>query len=325
MDLNSTLKETQTKINNAIIKFLPPPTTVPTKLHQAIHYSMTGEGKRLRPTLLLMAYELFCPALQIDLIDPLPAAVAVECIHTSSLIHDDLPAMDNSTLRRGRPTCHKQFDEATAILAGDALLILPFHILAQYYSNTPPGLLADLIQTLARASGSERLIGGQAQDLEAEQKEKLGNKEIIFSNRFHGEASSQRNLLLAEVDDSDDLETIALNKTAALISASLYMGLRLMTDNIQLLSAIKNLGEHLGIAFQIVDDILDITSSPEALGKDPRDVALNKLTYPIKFGLEAAREKAIFHTEEALKITKSIGGKNTKLLKLIERLVQREC
>lgn len=354
MDLNSTLKAYQSKINTAILNLLPPPTTQPTHLHEAIHYSMTAGGKRLRPTLLLMAYELFLPhpfitikegnfptkgiqrlnteamsqsLTPVEFLNPLPAAVAIECIHTSSLIHDDLPAMDDSSLRRGLPTCHRQFDEATAILAGDALLILPFHILAQYYSDAEPTLLADLIQTLAHASGSERLMGGQAQDLKAEQSvHATATKHASHHSSFFNENIPSTSIATLDLaNESATLETTYLKKTAALISASLYMGLRLVTNNIQPLSTIKRLGEHLGIAFQIIDDILDITSKPETLGKDSRDAALSKLTYPALYGLEASKEKAAFHTEEAIKITKALGGNNEPLLRIIEALLRREC
>ena len=191
LEFSARLADHVARVERGIDRLLPPADTPPARLHQAMRYSLQAGGKRLRPVLVLAAAELFDPAGRAD---PLPAAVAIECIHTYSLIHDDLPCMDNDDLRRGRPTCHKEFDEATALLAGDALLTQAFALLATAYPASP-GL--DLVRELAVAAGSERLVGGQMSDLLAE---------------------SDRKVTAAE------LEFIHLNKTAAMIEAALAVG-----------------------------------------------------------------------------------------------------
>lgn len=230
----------------------------PARLHAAMRHSLEAGGKRLRPVLVAAAAEVFGGP---D--DPWPAAAAVECVHTYSLIHDDLPAMDDSDLRRGRPSCHKAFDEATAILAGDALLPLAFEILATRYR---PGLAAPLVAELAVAAGSLRLVAGQMEDLEAE-----------------GRAASP-----------DELRFIHANKTGALLVTSLRLGARIGGADEAELGIVTRAGEHLGLAFQIVDDILDATSDAATLGKTAGgDAAAGKNTYVKVHGLETARAEAL--------------------------------
>src|SRR4051812_17949218 len=192
MDFASELKRQVARVERGIDRHVPRADTRPTRLHAAMRYSLEAGGKRLRPVLVLAAAELF--GTKDDA--ALPAAVALECVHTYSLIHDDLPCMDNDDLRRGRPTAHKQFDEATALLAGDALLTHAFGLLSTAYANNP-GLAHALARELADAAGSRRLIGGQMEDLLAEKKANATN---------------------------DELEFIHLNKTAAMIEAALVMG-----------------------------------------------------------------------------------------------------
>jgi len=286
----STLNHYKALIEKALDTWLTPADTQPESLHQAIRYSQECGGKRLRPTLVLAAHSLF-PSDE----DPLPAAAAVECIHTSSLIHDDLPCMDDSDLRRGHPTCHKQFDEATALLAGDALLIHAFTILSRAYQGTPE-LAIKLVEDLSHASGSTCLIGGQVEDL-------LGEK---------------------LPPDEKRLEFIHLNKTAALITASLRMGLRLCNPTDEQLKHINTIGHHLGLAFQIVDDILDQTETTETLGKTAGlDEKNDKLTYPRIYGLDGAKAKAREHTQAAIAACEDLGGNNEFLIALAQKLENR--
>lgn len=289
--MNGSLKEKlqalREQVERGIDALIPPARTRPTQLHQAMRYSMEAGGKRIRPVLLILASELF-PSRQ----NPLAAAVAIECLHTYTLIHDDLPAVDNSDLRRGRPSCHKQFDEATAILAGDALLTYAFQLLSQTYDESP-GLANALIRDLSSASGSQRLIGGQMEDIENEGK----------------------------TADSDTLQYIHENKTAALLTAALTMGLRFGQPNHEQVDAMRRVGKHLGLAFQIVDDILDATSDAETIGKPVgNDAAADKSTYVALHGIDGARAEAQRHTKAAIEAAESIGGKNEMLLVLIEEL-----
>lgn len=251
---------------------------------------MEAGGKRIRPTLLILASELF-PSDQ----NPIAAAVAVECLHTYTLIHDDLPAVDNSDLRRGRPSCHKEFDEATAILAGDALLTYAFQLLSHTYEKSPK-LATALIGDLAGASGSQRLIGGQMEDIENE------GKNV----------------------DADTLQYIHENKTAALLTAALTMGLRFGDPSPNQIEAMRQTGTHLGLAFQIIDDILDATSDAETMGKPVgSDAATEKSTYVALHGIDGARSEATRHTEAAIEAATSVGGESEMLLTLIRDLGER--
>jgi geranylgeranyl pyrophosphate synthase len=278
------------RIEAGIDSWVPPGTARPTRLHRAMRYSMEAGGKRIRPSLLILASELF-PSRD----NPLAAAVAIECLHTYTLIHDDLPAIDNSDLRRGRPACHKQFDEATAILAGDALLTHAFQLLAETYAATPK-LATALLAELARASSSRHLIGGQQEDIENEGK----------------------------VVTPDTLQYIHENKTAALITAALIMGLHFSDPGEDQVEAMRRAGTHLGLAFQIIDDILDATSDAETMGKPVgNDVAAAKSTYVALHGIEGARDEARCQTEAALQTIEHLGGKNQMLLALVRSLGER--
>ena len=255
-----------------------------------MRYSMEAGGKRIRPVLLLLASELFP-----NNGEPLPAAVAVECLHTYTLIHDDLPSIDNSDLRRGRPACHKEFDEATALLAGDALLTQAFQILAQNYAEAPV-LATKLVAELATASDSQRLIGGQMEDIENEGK----------------------------VIQADTLAYIHENKTASLITAALVMGLHFGDPDAQKLKHMREAGFHLGMNFQIIDDILDATSDPATMGKPVgNDTAADKSTFVALHGIEGAREQAARHTAVATQAIREMGGANETLIQLIEALGER--
>lgn len=290
MDFKATLKEYQERVEASIVSLVPDTKTRPAVLHEAMRYSLDAGGKRLRPCLVLAAHALF----ESDS-DPMPAAVSLECMHTYSLIHDDLPCMDDSDLRRGKPSCHKQFDEETALLAGDALLTYSLWMLAHNYRETPK-LATDLVCELGKASGSEHLIGGQMEDL-------------------LGERTSPT---------PESLEFIHLNKTAALITCSLVMGLRLTDTGDEKVELIRNAGRHLGLAFQIIDDILDETSDAETMGKPVgADEANKKMTYPSLYGLDESRKKAHEHTAEAIRYFEEIGGNNALLIELAKYMEQR--
>lgn len=293
MNFIKKLKNWQELINNRLDQALPAAHVQPKQLHHAIRHSMSAGGKRLRPILVMAAHEIFPGDL-----DPMPAALAIECIHTYSLIHDDLPAMDNSDLRRGKPSCHKAFDEATAILAGDALQPLAFEILSSFYFDDPE-LALDLIQILARTSGSKKLVGGQMQDLLAE----------------------------GSTPDEEILSYIHTNKTAAMIEASLQMGFRIggKGRDMEKISLIGQVGNSLGLAFQAVDDLLDITQTSDQLGKDAHhDNQSGKVTWISLKGEDEARRLAREHSDNALESLTSIGGESGFLSELIDYMLNRK-
>lgn len=290
MDFKATLNSYQSRIENGFTYWVPSITTAPPQLHQAMRYSLEAGGKRLRPVLILAVAELFETRL-----DPLPAAIAIECIHTYSLIHDDLPSIDNSNLRRGKPTCHRQFDEPTALLAGDALLTIAFEILSRAYQNHPV-LANQLVIELSTAAGSQKLIGGQMEDI-------LG-------------------------EDSDytreQLDFIHLNKTAALIAVAMTMGAHLGHANEEELKNIRTIGTEVGLAFQITDDILDATSDADTMGKPTgADAENDKTTYIKLFGLDGAREEARKHTASASKTCQNLDQDTAFLEALIYYLEHR--
>jgi geranylgeranyl diphosphate synthase type II len=292
--VNLALKEKlatyQKRVELGIEQLLPTASTRPERLHAAMRYSMEAGGKRIRPVLMIAASELF-PAQA----NPLAAAVAIECLHTYTLIHDDLPSIDDSDLRRGRPSCHMQFDQATAVLAGDSLLTYAFQLLAGNYAQQP-SLATGLIHDLATASSSERLIGGQMEDIDNE------GKPI----------------------DAETLRYIHENKTGALLTAALTMGLRFCAPTAEQLRQIEAVGYHLGLTFQIVDDILDATSNAEELGKPVgHDSASDKSTYVALHGIDGAHREAKKHTGAALEAAEALGGNNTFLLDLIADLEHR--
>ncbi|MEM7789982.1 MAG: polyprenyl synthetase family protein [Verrucomicrobiota bacterium] len=280
----------QSRVETGINNFLPPATTRPGRLHSAMRYSIEAGGKRIRPVLLLATSELFGATN-----NALPAAVAIECLHTYTLIHDDLPSLDDSDLRRGRPACHTKFDEATAILAGDALLTFAFQLISREYLKHP-ALAANLIGDLAEASGSEQLIGGQMED-------------ILNEGRSV---------------DADTLRYIHENKTAALLTAALKMGLRFCGPDKEQIRLVETVGLNLGLSFQIVDDILDATSDSNSLGKPTgNDAAAEKSTYVALYGIDQARAIARTHTESAIRAVKEIGGDVDFMVSLIADLESR--
>ncbi|MGB0371679.1 MAG: polyprenyl synthetase family protein [Opitutales bacterium] len=278
------------RVQSAIPEHLPSVNQKPEKLHQAMHYSMMAGGKRLRPVMLLACAEGLGSSR-----DLLPAAVALECLHTYTLIHDDLPAVDNSDLRRGRPTCHVEFDESTAILAGDGLLNYTFELLSEAYLDEP-AIAVRLIKELSIAGGSRKLIGGQMTDIEAE---------------------SQQAVLSGE-----ELEFIHRNKTAALIQASVRMG-SVLADSKKIEEAGK-LGFAIGMAFQVIDDILDATQTTEALGKPAGlDDEREKSTYVSIYGLDEARLHAERYSAEAESLASGMFGAGSFFHSLVQSMSKR--
>ena len=267
VNLKKYLRARQKVIDRALDRYLPKTSTKPVTLHKAMRYSLFAGGKRLRPILCLAAAE----ACRGNVDTALPLACAVECIHTYSLVHDDLPSMDNDDFRRGRSTCHKVFGDGIAVLAGDALLTIAFEIV----SNAKPALRYDisiLLREIAVAAGSRKLIAGQVADLEAEGKRVK----------------------------RDQLRFIHENKTAAMLKSSVRLGAMSANADARKLSAITQFGEQLGLAFQVIDDILDVTQTSEILGKSAgKDVAAKKATYPAVIGLEKSRGEARRLTRQA--------------------------
>jgi len=292
MDVKRYLAARQKQIDRALDRFLPDEATPPAILHTAMRYSLFAGGKRLRPILCLAAAEA-CGGQRRAAI---PLACAVECIHTYSLIHDDLPSMDNDDLRRGRATCHKVFGEGIAILAGDGLLTVAFEIAARAKA-TARFDLRKIIRELGEAAGSRKLIAGQVADLEAE----------------------------GESVDRAQLRFIHENKTAALLTASVRLGAMSANAHAQQLAAVTAFGRALGLAFQVIDDILDVTQTSAKLGKSAgKDVAAKKATYPAVIGLEKSRTEARRLTSEAHGALKSLGENATVLRALADYLLQRE-
>ncbi|MEM8945174.1 MAG: polyprenyl synthetase family protein [Planctomycetota bacterium] len=268
----------------------------PQRLRDAISFSLLAPGKRLRPQLVLLATQA-CGG---DIQSALPAAVAVEMIHAYSLVHDDLPAMDDDDLRRGRPTCHKQFDEATAILVGDALQAYAFEVLAT--GITPPTIAARCCAELGRAAGPTGLVGGQADDLESE----------FFQPRDDNHAIEQ-------------LELIHRRKTGALFRVSLRLGGLVAGADETQLAALDKYGQNLGLAFQVTDDLLDVSGTESQVGKRlGKDNARGKTTYPAVLGLEVSRLRAKSLIDAACQAVDVFGDRGTPLQDLARYVGQRE-
>jgi farnesyl diphosphate synthase len=269
-DINGRVGAYQRRIERVLERCLSSNDAATARLHEAMRYSVLGGGKRLRPVLVYLAGEVLgAPLARLDA----PAA-AVELMHAYSLIHDDLPSMDDDDLRRGRPTCHRAFDEGTAVLAGDALQALAFAVLADQTADMPDAERVRMLSVLARAIGTAGMAGGQAIDLEAVGRP-LTDKAIECMHR---------------------------RKTGALIQASVELGaLAAGVANGPAAAALAEFGAEIGLAFQIQDDILDVTGETDVLGKlRGADAALGKPTYPSVFGLEAARALAFAHRDRAL-------------------------
>jgi geranylgeranyl diphosphate synthase, type II len=285
------------RIDAALDRLTPPESAHPATIHRAMRYSLFAGGKRIRPILCLQA----AAAISDDVPAALEAGCALEMIHTYSLIHDDLPALDNDDFRRGKPTCHKVFGEAMAILAGDALFTLAIQTLVRIEGIEPTAKLR-LIDELAFASGTiEGMIGGQVTDIEGER----------------------------QTPTAELLDNIHRAKTGALLKASVRMGgICASGDSAQgsaQIAALSNYGEHIGLAFQIVDDILDVEESSEALGKTAgKDAAQGKITFPAVYGLEDSRRMAQEQGDLAHAALEPFGPKARRLREIADLIVHRK-
>ncbi len=291
-NLKRFLEQCTEQVNRALDRFLPSDRTRPATIHQAMRYSLFAGGKRMRPALCLAAAEA-CGGSRND---ALPLACAVECIHTYSLIHDDLPAMDNDDFRRGKPTSHKVYGEGMAILAGDALLTQAFEIAAQCRAQ-PRYPHRDMILEIARASGSLQLVAGQVADLEGE-----GRKTSVAQLKYIHE-----------------------RKTSALLCCSVRLGGMSANCPPAQLKALTDFGYQVGLAFQVIDDILDVTQSSAKLGKTAgKDTAAQKATYPSIVGLEKSKRIAQQLTDKAFAALKPFKGRAVALEALAGYLLKRE-
>lgn len=297
-NLEQVLREARSRVDAWLERMLPSDQEdadrglCPSRLAAAMRYSVLGGGKRLRPVMALLAADA-CGG---DWDSALPAACAVEMIHAYSLIHDDLPCMDDDDLRRGRPTCHKAFDEATAVLAGDALLTYAFEVVARYVKPAEAAL--GCVRELAWAAGPNGMVGGQMADLLAE-------------GRSDGSA--------------EELERIHRRKTGALLRASLKMGAIIAGASAEQLEAVDRYGQAVGLAFQIVDDLLDVEGTEEATGKRVgKDQGLNKWTYPRFWGVEGSRAKASLLADQAARSLDPLGERGSALRALAWTLLERD-
>lgn len=279
-------------VDTALDDFLPTPIESPEIIHEAMRHSVFAGGKRLRPVLCIAAAEA-CGGNQKS---AMAAACAVELMHTYSLVHDDLPCMDDDDLRRGRPTCHKVYGEGMAVLCGDALLTEAFAVLVKA-PYTDRYSVSDMVAEFSSAGGSRKLIGGQVLDLEGEGKQL----------------------------DKSQLKAIHEAKTAALLVASLRLGGMTANASPQQIEALSAFGHSLGLAFQVIDDILDVTQTSKKLGKTAgKDQAAAKSTYPSVWGLEESRKEAERLTREALTALEIFGDAGTRLREIAEWMLCRE-
>lgn len=292
MDLDEYFRKVVSDVDTAMEVFLPVAAESPGTIHEAMRYCVFAGGKKLRPALCIAAAEACGGSRQ----DALPAACAVELMHTYSLVHDDLPCMDDDDLRRGRATCHKVYGEGMAVLCGDALLTEAFSVLAKSggSENFP---VAAMIAELASAGGSRKLIGGQVLDLEGE------GKSLSI----------------------DELVKIHEAKTAALLVASLRLGAMSANASPMQIESLTEYGYSLGLAFQVIDDILDVTQTTASLGKTAgKDEAVNKATYPSVIGLSESREEAKRLTGKALNALEPFGENGLRLRQIAEWMLFRE-
>ncbi len=291
-DLKTYLAQRIQFVDAALDRMIPTAETRPVTIHKAMRHSIFAGGKRLRPILCLAAAEACGGSPESALFN----AAAVECLHTYSLIHDDLPCMDNDDLRRGVPTCHKVYGDAMALLAGDALQALAFELVAKTQQAVRYTTGAMVLE-LARTAGSLHLVGGQVADLEGE-----GQKLPL-----------------------EDLRYIHESKTAALLTTSVKLGAMAADAQPEELQALHDFGMATGHAFQIIDDILDVTQTTEKLGKSAgKDVASEKSTYPALIGLEASRDEAHKLTEAAHRALDVFGPRAERLRQLADHLLQRD-
>ncbi len=279
-------------INDEILKYLKKYSGE--EMYEPMKYCIQAGGKRFRPMVLLLTSQAFCNNYE----NAVPFAVALECIHTYSLIHDDLPSIDNDDIRRGKPTCHKKFDEATAILAGDGLLNISFEIMLDKLKNSFDKKYIDVIQCIALSAGTKGMIAGQVLDIKAE-----GNKNI----------------------SSQELFKIYENKTGKLILASMKCGAIIGNANEEQLKIVEDIAYKLGIAFQIQDDILDIEGNQDEIGKPIKsDLKNDKSTYVSIYGLKKAKKDYQILSQEVLEGLEKLGFKEKNIYNYIKDLINRK-
>jgi geranylgeranyl diphosphate synthase type II len=302
--LSQYLSFTSHLVNRELNRLLPRETEKPRIIHKAMRYSVNAGGKRLRPILVIAAAEACGGKASMVL----PTACAMELIHTYSLIHDDLPAMDDDDLRRGRPTNHKVFGEDIAILAGDALLTHAFALISQNAldKRIKSSAIIDVIKIIAQAAGSHGMIGGQVADIQADHGKWRNIKGYEF--KYHQKL----------------LNFIHLNKTSALIQASLLAGGHLVGGGQKQLKSLRDYGRNLGLAFQVKDDILDRIGDKKKLGKKGSDLANQKLTFPALYGLEASQQMATRYVSLAQQSLQVFGPRVPILHQLADYVLQRD-
>jgi geranylgeranyl diphosphate synthase type II len=302
MQLDQYMRAHRELVERALDQYLPPDTEPPGRLHEAMRYSALAPGKRLRPILVMASAE----AAGADPKLVLPTACALECIHAFSLIHDDMPCMDDDDTRRGRPTSHIVFGEANALLAGDALLAFAFELIASNASlltvhgagvHDVAHRVVEAVRLIARASGTWGMVGGQVADMEAE------GKDVT----------------------PEMLRYIHSHKTGALIEASAFVGAMLVGGDASMLDSLREYGAHLGLAFQIADDILDVVGDARKLGKPVgSDERQNKATYPRLFGIEESRRRAALACDQAVAALSNLDGQADPLRALARYVVERD-
>jgi geranylgeranyl diphosphate synthase, type II len=297
--LHSYFESRRKMVEKALNHYMDTTKSNPEVIHEAMRYSIFAGGKRLRPVLVLMGVEICGKKPELAL----PTAVAMELIHTYSLVHDDLPAMDDDDLRRGRPTNHKVYGEAIAVLAGDALLTKAFELIARNAKIRPvkPQTVPAVIELISHGAGTFGMIGGQVMDIQAEDGkwEKNTNPTALLSS-------------------------IHRHKTAALIRASLQAGATLAGATPKQLSALGEYGEKIGLAFQIADDVLDVVADKKKLGKSGSDAKNKKLTFPALYGLDESRKKAQLLVEDAKKALAPFGKRAQVLKQLANYIIERD-
>ncbi len=292
-DLKSYLAHQQTRVQEALEKLLPRTDAMPPVLHDSIRYSVLAPGKRLRPILVLASAEAVGGHSE----DVMKTACALECIHAFSLIHDDLPCMDNDDYRRGRLTNHKVYGDAMALLAGDALLAFAFQLIAENMDTAPADRILPTLHLIARASGTWGMVGGQVVDMQ-----------------------SQGHDFTPEI-----LQYIHAHKTGALLTASVLAGAMLCGGTKAQIDSLKRYGEHIGLAFQIADDILDITGDQDKLGKPiGSDEERDKATFPKLFGLEESRRRAHEEVRLALTTLESFEERAEPLRAIARYIIERD-
>lgn len=319
--LEAELPALRDQINSRLAQYVAHAADCPEKLRESMSYSLLAGGKRMRPVLVLLA----CEACGGEIEAALPAACAIEMIHTYSLIHDDLPAMDDDDYRRGRLTNHKVFGEAMAILAGDALLTLAFEVLAR---DTQPGsVAAACCADLAGAAGWCGMVAGQVADIEGETRDESRESRTSSEDESPRASSSGPKLSThsSRLSALAQLEAIHRRKTGRLLCSAVTLGARVAQADPKLVNRLEEFGKRVGLAFQIADDLLDVTGDAAKLGKGVgKDATLGKMTYPALLGVEESRRKADILIDEACRLLEPLGERGLKLTELARFVTKRD-